>query len=271
MEKKIHWIISIIRSGYSLLDKGSLLIYFIFWPLRRILFKNMGLIKNVLVKNEGGIFFCGKKFSAVSCVNPLFEKDLEKVFKSIKKGNFIDIGANIGKYTILMGNLLKDYKILAIEPEIQNFKFLKKSISLNRLMNVITFNLACSSKKEKKKFFIEENGIGMHSFYRTKLKSKLFVEVDTETLDNLVFKSLNKKEVKEISLIKIDVEGAESEVLEGAKKVLRSASPILLVEIWNKESLKKVRKILFPLRFSERRMDEENYLYFKPNNLSKII
>lgn len=261
--KKINWVISIIGSGYLLKDKFTLLIYFLLWPLRRTFLKNIKLIREVIVKNKEGLFFCGTEFAAVSCVNPFFEKDLAKIFKSIKKGNFIDIGANVGKYTVMMGNILKNYKVISIEPEIQNFKFLNKSISLNKLSNVLTFNLACSPIRGKRRFFIEENGIGMHSFYKTKLKSDSYIEIDTEKLDNIIFKSLNKREIQNISLIKIDVEGAEAEVLEGAEKVLGLANPIILIEIWNEELLKKVRKILSPLGFFEKKMNEENYLYFK--------
>ena len=269
-KKKIYWAFSIIKSGFTLRDSFILTIYFLLWPLRRTVLKKMVLFGEVLVQNEGGVFFCGKKFSAVSCVNPLFEKNLQSVFKSIKKGNFIDIGSNVGKYTIMMGNRLKDSKIISIEPEINNFEFLKKSIYLNQLKNISLFNLACSSRKGERNFFIEKEGIGMHSFYQNKLKSNIFIKVKTEKLDNLIFKKLNKNEIKKISLIKIDVEGAEVEVLKGAKKILKLVSPKILVEVWEKKSLENVRKILFPLGFSERRMDKENYLYFKKKRLLKL-
>ncbi len=261
--KKIKWMISIIKSGYFLKDKLALGLYFMAWPLRRTFFKNMKLISNVLVKNQDGIFYCGNNFSAVGCVHISYEKELRNIFRNVKKGIFIDVGANIGKYTIMVGKKIKG-KVIAIEPEEKNFEILKKNIELNNLKNIIPVRSACSSKSKKRKFFLDRQGIGTHSFYKIKIgKTDKIIYIKTERLDNLISKNLEKKEIKEISLIKIDVEGAEADVLKGTKKTLKKYHPKILVEVWNNKSLEKVRKILLPLGYKEKKLNKENYLFNK--------
>lgn len=257
-----------IKSGHLLKDKLAISFYFLLWPLRRILLYNFPLIREVVVENSDGVFYCGKDFSAVGCVHPSYEEELRPIFDSIKDGISIDIGANVGKYSIILGkNGGKKGKIIAIEPEKKNFEMLKYNIRLNGLKNIIVINRACSSKSEKRKFFLSENGIGTHSLYKTQ-KNKIFltekfIEINTIKLDDLIFKDLRKKIDKKISFIKIDVEGAEAEVLNGAKETLKKFHPKILVEAWDEEALKKIEKILFPFGYEKIMVNSENYLFIR--------
>lgn len=263
MKNKINNVLSIIKSGHLLKDKLVLLLYFMVWPLRRTIIKNMKLITKVIVKNSDGIFYCDKDFSAVDCIDPHFEENLRRVFHNIRRGILIDIGANVGKYTIMVGRRIAG-KVISIEPEKKNFDILKKNIKLNNLKNVIALNIGCSSRNEKRKFFLDEKGVGRHSFYKIKLgDNNKFIYINTQKLDDIILKNLTKEEIKEISLIKIDVEGAEAEVLRGTKKTLKRFHPKILIEVWDKEALKMVRKILLPLKYKEEKLDKENYLYKK--------
>jgi FkbM family methyltransferase len=120
---------------------------------------------------------------------------------------------------------------------------LNRNIKLNGLTNVTTLNFAVYSKEGKIKLYMpdEEFGYTMHhsimfSYLSPKysLKGKdneKFIEVNANTLDNLLQKNGLSREV---NWIKIDVEGAELEVLKGSTEILSNSKDIcLLIEVHN--------------------------------------
>jgi FkbM family methyltransferase len=249
----------IIQSGAKFRDKLILVNYFLSWPLRRIFRRNL-LTGKVILKTKDGLFYCDDEFSAVSDVQPSFEGDLRDYFLNIREGVFLDVGASVGKYTILVGRRIKG-KVISIEPNTKNFNILKKSIALNGLDNVTLVNSPCFSKEEEMDFF-EGEGVGMHSFYKTKLTNpKRSIRIHSRKLDSILLESLNKEELKKVSFIKIDAEGAEHEILKGSKEVLKKSHPKILIEIWDSNNLAKVNEILSDLKYSCKKLNEENYLF----------
>jgi FkbM family methyltransferase len=228
--------------------KIAIFIYFLQTPIFFIYKKTnhrfeQKLFFNVILKNEDGIFFCGKNMSSVRTASSLYEKELKKYFE-INHGVFIDVGANIGKYSISLGKKLRNYgKVIAIEPESKNFKILETNIKLNKLKNIYPINIGCSSKNGKIKLFLDKEGTGMHS-----IKNKMsgdYQEIDVQKLDEILLKFKNIK----ISLIKIDVEGAEGEVLKGALKTLKKHHPKIIFEALTEEILEKSKNILKSLNY----------------------
>jgi FkbM family methyltransferase len=117
---------------------------------------------------------------------------------------------------------------------------LNSNIKLNQLTNVTPLNYAVYSKETKIKLYLpdEESGYTMHhsimsNYVFTKYKDKTgdkFVEVNANTLDYL----LQLKGITDVNWVKIDVEGAEFEVLKGASNVLSKSKDIaLLIEVHN--------------------------------------
>jgi len=159
-----------------------------------------------------------------------------------KKGDVVvDLGANIGRYAIIASSRVGPMgKVVAIEAHPSNFKILKKNIRLNKLTNVIPLNYAVSSNETKVKLYTpdEELGYTMHHSimfnylsprFETKTGKK-YVEVKGNTLDNLL--QQNRIEHGQVNWIKIDVEGAEYEVLKGAQNILsKSKDIVLMVEV----------------------------------------
>lgn len=255
MKEKINWVSSIIKSGYSLKDKFILCFYFMVWPLRKAFLKNMKLISDVTIKNQEGIFYCSNDFSAVWGAHPSCESELRKYFGTVR-GVFIDIGANIGKYSIMVGNKLKNKgNVIAIEPESKNFKILEKNIRLNNLNNVIVISKGCFSKKGKLTFYLDNIGTGGHSLVKKEVGNKK-IEIEVDTLDNI----LKNLKIKRVDLIKIDVEGAEADVLKGAEKTLKKHHPKIIFEAWNEEYLKKCKKILDKFGYDIKQIAPENYI-----------
>jgi FkbM family methyltransferase len=150
-----------------------------------------------------------------------------------KQGDIVvDIGAHMGRYTIISSKRVgTNGKVVAIEAHPGNFEMLNRNIKLNQLTNVIPLNYAVYSKETKIKLYVpgEESG---YTVYNTIMSNRTgnedkFVEVNANTLDYLL--QLNQIREEEVNWIKIDVEGAEFEVLKGAQNVLSKSKDIALL------------------------------------------
>jgi FkbM family methyltransferase len=161
------------------------------------------------------------------------EDELIQNFCPNKGDTFIDIGAHIGRYTLISSKRVGAIgKVLAIEADPENFKILCRNIELNNLSNVTSLNATVYSDKRKIMLY-KSDKLG-NSIYNTLSSERLgyegFLEVETDTLDQLIESKHIKPE--KINWIKIDVEGAELEVLKGATNILAKSTEIsLLIEI----------------------------------------
>jgi FkbM family methyltransferase len=172
-----------------------------------------------------------------------------------KQGDIVvDVGAHMGKYTIIASKRVgANGKVIAIEAHPGNYEMLNRNIKLNGLTNVTTLNYAVYSKESKIKLFLpdEESGYTMHhSVMFNYLSSKYplqgkdnekFIEVNANTLDNL----LQKNGIPQVNWIKIDVEGAEFEVLKGSADILSISKDIsLLIEVHNPSDIDHYKQIM---------------------------
>ena len=141
-----------------------------------------------------------------------------------KSGDIVvDVGAHIGLYSLIAAKRVgPGGKVIAIEPDPENFKILRKNILLNRSKNIEALECAAYSAREKLKLFLPELEQGRTIFntvMQDRAKTSInFLEVEANTLDNI----LESKNITEVNWIKIDVEGAELEVLKGAVNTLSS-------------------------------------------------
>src|SRR5215203_5029528 len=145
----------------------------------------------------------------------------------------VDIGAHMGRYTIIAAKRVGTKgKVMAIEANPSNFEMLNRNIKLNQLTNIISLNNAVYSKETKIKLYLPGEELG-DTIYNTIISDRAknedkFVEVNANTLDYL----LQSKGIKQVNWIKIDVEGAEFEVLKGAHNLLlNSRNIVLLMEV----------------------------------------
>lgn len=142
---------------------------------------------------------------------------------------FLDVGANVGLYTALVGKGIQAQgKIVALEPDLSNFEYLKKTVSANRLANVICVPKAAAARCGVMKLFVSEDNRGDNRLYQNELSSGSY-EVQVVTVDSL----LEELGVHSLDLVKIDVQGFEGHVLGGMSDTLRrSPNVILLMEFW---------------------------------------
>ena len=185
------------------------------------------------------------------------EDDIIEHFTPKQGDIVVDIGAHMGRYTIISSKRVgTNGKVVAIEAHPGNFEMLNRNIKLNQLTNVIPLNYAVYSKETKIKLYLpdEESGYTMHhsimsDYIFTKYKDKTedkFVEINANTLDYL----LQLKGITDVNWIKIDVEGAEFEVLKGANNILSDSKDIsLLIEVHGKNTYEPIIESLRSYNF----------------------
>ncbi|MBD0360023.1 MAG: FkbM family methyltransferase [Nitrososphaeraceae archaeon] len=168
--------------------------------------------------------------------NPGREEDIIKLFRPREGDTVVDVGAHIGKYTIVASKMVGSKgKVIAIEAHPANYDVLKKNIALNKLNNVIALNFAVHSKEGMVKLYEpgQEEGFTIYNTIMNDRKTsnkQNYIEVQAKMLDSIFLENA----IKEVNWIKIDVEGAEFDVLNGARNILsRSKDLSILIEIHN--------------------------------------
>jgi FkbM family methyltransferase len=176
------------------------------------------------------------------------EDDIIEHFTPKQGDIVVDIGAHMGRYTIISSKRVgTNGKVVAIEAHPGNFEMLNRNIKLNQLTNVIPLNYAVYSKETKIKLYLPEEDSGF-TIYNTIMSNRAgtedkFVEVNANTLDCLL--QLNQIREEEVNWVKIDVEGAEFEVLKGATNVLTKSKDIaLLIEIHGPDNYRPILNFL---------------------------
>lgn len=132
----------------------------------------------------------------------------------------LDVGANIGAFTIKAATSVRNGQVIAIEPDPRNLNLLKQNVELNKLDNVKIVPSAVSDKNEKRRFFLSR-GSGWSSFFDSSLP---FIQFSCETIDSI----LGHLGIECIDCLKMDVEGAELLALKGAKRTLENVREIIL-------------------------------------------
>jgi len=185
---------------------------------------------------------------------------------------FVDVGANIGSYSILAATC-KGVNVLAFEPIPSTFSDLQKNIKLNSLDNQIkAMNIGLADQNSTISFSSNLD-VTNHVILKND-KNYPSIEVDVFTMDNV----LNEKFP---TVIKIDVEGYESQVINGAKKTINNPSLIaIIVELngsgkrYGKED-NEIHKLLLSKGFNSFQYDPLKYqlksLKGKYNKISNTL
>jgi FkbM family methyltransferase len=137
---------------------------------------------------------------------------------------FIDVGANIGYYTVMAAKLVGPRgRVIAFEPDPENFALLKRNIEANGFTNVILEQKALFNKPGTLKLYLEETNKGGHKVFQFG-QPRPTVEVEAVRLDDYL-----KNDQRTVDLIKIDTEGAEGAILEGMRETLGRHQNVKLV------------------------------------------
>lgn len=168
-----------------------------------------------------------------------FQEADEGVLRLIKRhlpadGVFIDIGANIGSFTLVGARIAPRGRVHAFEPSDHHFERLSNNVGMNHFDNVALNKKGLNDKTERATLFLpslsgEMNNSGAASLYSATdvVGMQVTEEVELIALDDYV----QKNEIKRIDLIKIDIEGAEFNAQKGSIQTLKRFRPIVLMEL----------------------------------------
>ncbi|WP_392534646.1 FkbM family methyltransferase [Nostoc sp. C117] len=139
--------------------------------------------------------------------------------------SFIDIGANVGIYTLLAASKIKSGSIYSFEALPKNYTRLKENLTLNQFRQVQPYAIAISDFTGNTALNLAE---GDSMPFITSDVTKNTITVPTDTLDNL----LPIEIISELTLVKMDIEGAELLAMKGAISLLKQQRPhVWIMEI----------------------------------------
>lgn len=164
--------------------------------------------------------YCGPKYQ-----NPEYFKILRPRLNGLTSGLIVDVGANIGAYTLNIRSHCSN-PIIAFEPDPNTFGVLKLSLKESRVKDVTIENIACGSSKGTLAFLRGTNGSVLPY-------SAIGEHIDEEKLIKVPVVRIDDRLANEgrVSLMKVDCEGYEVEIIKGAIETLRNHRPLLFIEV----------------------------------------
>lgn len=212
-----------------------------------------------------------------------FISTIKSLFRTEKC--FLDIGANIGFYTVAMGNYLKKNessgKVVSFEPFAGNYERLMQNVKLNSLENFCLIgNYGLSDQSSDTKITLREDfkhgsNTGNAAIQTNEEMDKGFKlsPIKLKVLDEVWEKEFSH--LGKIDIIKMDIEGHEDFCLKGGKQTIESHRPSILMEV-NKHYY-EARNIELDSVFLK--IIPENYNIYKPvdfkwkkiNSLNKCL
>lgn len=182
-----------------------------------------------------------------------FEEEIKFLRKYISEGmSVIDIGANFGFYSLTFSKLVgTEGKVYAFEPDINLNKYLKESVEINKIENLVIQNLAISNISENIDFYLSNNSELNSKTYNKNIHSTK-ITVPAKTLDGC-YKESNWGS---IDFIKIDAEGEEINILKGSSNFLREQNPLIMLEC-SHVKFKDLAKILYEHKYKFFRLVKE--------------
>jgi FkbM family methyltransferase len=181
----------------------------------------------------------------------------------------VEVGSHIGTITVKLSKVVKE--VYAFEPFKSSYDLLEKNLKLNNCHNVKIFNKGvsntCSSTHIK---WVSDNnpgGLGLEGGEITKKGNQnQKIKVELLTLDSLYLKGLD--------FLKIDVEGFETQVINGSQKTIKEYMPLIVIEIFEdmvtgiKASDKTIMErfgFLFEIGYVYEHIYFEDFLFIPPN------
>lgn len=177
----------------------------------------------------------------------------KKLIEGIKSPILIDIGANLGAWSVPMASWVKNQNgiVHSFEPQRPVFYQLCANLLCNNLMNCYAHNVAVGDFTGIIDIPIlnifEHSNLGALSLSENIRQQQMWVK-NTQPKEPVKITTLDDLNIPKSHLIKIDVEGLELEVLKGGKNwIKQSENPPIILEIWGdymKEMIQKKKKLL---------------------------
>jgi FkbM family methyltransferase len=167
----------------------------------------------------------GRHIAKYGAHEPRLTAWLSRHLEQSPRGIVIDVGANIGWHTIHASRHAAVETVVAFEPDAVNLSLLNRNLQLNGAENVVVCNYALGAREGRARLHrYKESNLGRHSL----VSDHGFGDTDVivRDLDDVLVRL--KLADRRISLLKIDVEGYEPAVIEGASQALTRTDVIVL-------------------------------------------
>jgi FkbM family methyltransferase len=188
--------------------------------------------------------------------NMVEPKQTDAFVAYLKKGDVLfDVGANVGYYTVLGSTLVgKTGKVFSFEPFVRNISFLYRHIEINHLKNVVIVPSAVSNELGMAAFYTNVNSAMGH------VEGASSIQTNREQSDVLLVSTFCLDEVSEKlnqipDVLKIDVEGAELNVLKGASKKILPAHPVIFLSVHSSVLREHCLQLLKPFGYHFQPLD----------------
>ena len=179
------------------------------------------------------------------------DAEVETLMEAARPGTVaVDIGANVGIFTVPLARAVgTDGTVWAFEPLPENLDRLHANVTENQLANVRLFAAAASDTDGALSFHVAgDSAYGSTREVFSGWGTGRSLTVPAVRLDA----EWRTRGMPFVSVIKIDVEGAELAVLRGSRDVIRHCRPVLLVEAANSDELAKIEKYLLLFNYERR-------------------
>lgn len=183
----------------------------------------------------------------------LIQSILTKLYADKEHMCLLDIGTNIGTHTLAFAKFpFRNVTVHAFEAQREIFYMLAGTIALNNLSNVHCHHAAVSNKGNQeiqipKVDYSSHSNFGSFEIERAKYSdtADMYIANSSEPVKTICIDDMNLSDVR---LLKIDVEGMEDKVIEGARKTIESNRPVVFLEMF-KTDFPPIRDFLHSLDY----------------------
>lgn len=227
---------------------------------------------NIMLRTpSGALFYCRRGTGDVFALTFDQGQDREGFRLDINRflppegGVFVDVGANVGKYTVEVARRIgREGVVVALEPNPDVYRRLLFNLALNGLRNVIPLNVAADECERRVTLWVNPVYHGHSSLHmpsgrddRAWALKAVAVEVDARPLDDILDELGLRERVR---LVKIDVEGHEFSVLIGSHRLIRDQRPTIVFEAWDEARLEAIRRLLDKFGYEVRALGDYNFV-----------
>jgi FkbM family methyltransferase len=205
------------------------------------------LHRPVYASDGVGRFLC-PDYGALEQMEDGWESEVKKLIAGLRDSLFLDVGANIGKYSVLAAK--NGNRVIAVEPSPYVAYYLHHNLELNNCNDVQVILAAAWNKSEVLTFYAGEHmGMGTVAKARTGRR----YEVLADTLDNIL-----RGEIPDF--IKMDANWAERQAIEGLSRTLAKKKPPIVFEANDLHDLADVSALLMGYGYEITPLDRINFL-----------
>ena len=144
--------------------------------------------------------------------------------KDLSSDTVVDVGANIGFYTLIFARLVGETgKVIAFEPDPDNFELLQRNVELNGYRNITLVRKALSRANESTRLYLSDVNTAGHRIYDSKQNWRS-VPIEAVRLDDYF-----GQELPCVNFLKMDIEGSELAAFEGMPRILANSPDLRIM------------------------------------------